>query len=387
MKKILVITNGNIGDFVMASSALRLLRQGEPSAEISLIASIKIKPFIEKLNFADAVLYTDFSFARTILRQRADQILWFVKNYFRLKSANFDTCIFLDHSRFLAKAIALIGIKSLVGPSTWWCGDNIKNPNIKMLTHIADLPPNSDNFHMSQRYQTIIRIYLKTSNLAMPILPQTDDDLKNETSRILSRKKKFAITISWRGDDIKGNKRIYPVKYLIKIIQELSANFDIDFYLLGIQNSFKGAQEIISACRNLSITNLCGRTKLMHLKPIFEQTDLLISVDTGIIHIAAATNVNIIGLYGPILYNSLPMSHRAQILYVKQPCSPCHYSRTVLKIPCPYGGKPKCLSDITPQMVIEAAEKQLAAGSLKRLPITPKSIANVNCCHLNAEMV
>ncbi|MDR0822800.1 MAG: hypothetical protein LBN20_03350, partial [Endomicrobium sp.] len=163
----------------------------------------------------------------------------------------------------------------------------------------------------------------------------------------------------WRGDDIKGNKRIYPVLYLIEIIQKLAVEFDIDFYMLGTQNSFKDAQKIMSACPNSSVKNLCCKTKLVHLKPIFEQTDLLISVDTGTIHIAAATNTHIIGLYGPILYNSLPMSHRAQILYVKQPCSPCHYSRTVLKIPCPYGDKPKCLSDIKPPMVIEAVKKQL----------------------------
>ncbi|MDR0822640.1 MAG: glycosyltransferase family 9 protein [Endomicrobium sp.] len=357
MNKILVITNGNIGDFVMATSALRLLRQGEQSAEISLITSIKVKPFIEKLNLANAVLYTDFSFARNILRQRAGQILWLIKNYFRLKSANFDTCIFLDHSRFLAKAIALIGIKNLIGPSSWWCGDNIKNPNIKMLTHIVNLPPNSDNLHLSQRYQTIIRNYLNNYNLSMPILPKSD--AQDEAVKLLSRSKKYAIAFALRGDNIKGNKKIYPSEYVREIIKNSADIFDADFYFLGTKDSFSDLEQIKDSFPNLSIKNLCGLTKLLDLKPIFEQIDLLISVDTGIIHIAAATDVQIIGLYGANLYNSFPMSHRAIILGVKQPCSPCHYSRTVLKIPCPYGDKPKCLSDIKPPMVIEAVKKQL----------------------------
>ncbi|MDR3244145.1 MAG: glycosyltransferase family 9 protein [Elusimicrobiota bacterium] len=359
MNKILVVTNGNIGDFIMASSALKLLRLSAPSAKITLIVSIKVKDFIENLSLADKIIYTDFSFAKSALLQRFDQIIWFFKNYFKLKKEKFDSCIFLDHSRFFAKAVVLLGIKNLIGPSTWWCGDNAANPNIKSLNYIVKLPINSDLTHLSYRYQTIIRNYFDSYNMSMPSLPQTSLDADKKAVKLLNKTKKYSIAFSFRGDNIKGNKKIYPSKYIIEIIKQTAKEFDADFYFLGTKDSFDEAQKIKEELSNLSINNLCAKTRLTDLQSIFKYLDLLICVDTGIIHIAATTAVKIIGLYGANLYNSIPMSHKAIVLGVKESCSPCHYSRTVLKIPCAYGDSPKCLSDIKPQAVICAIKKQL----------------------------
>jgi lipopolysaccharide heptosyltransferase II len=360
MKKILVVTNGNIGDFVIATSALKLLRQFSKDSQITLIASIKVKDFVEELNLLDLVIYTDFSFAKSILGQRLDQITWFFKNYHKIRKEQFDDCIFLDHSRFFAKAVPFLAIKNLIGPSTWWCGNNIINPNIKTLNTVVTLPTNSDTFHMSERYQTIVRTYLGIYNLAKPMLYKTNEVTTKTVVRLLARTKKYAINFSLSGDSIKGHKKTYPAEYIVKIIYVLSKEFDIDFYIIGTKNSYNDAEYIKNKFTNIRVYNLSGKTSITELKSIFEQTDLLISVDTGTIHIAATTNINIIGLYGGTNpYNSYPMTHKVQVLYVKQNCSPCNYTRTVLRIPCQFKDNPKCLTDIKPELVIKTARKIL----------------------------
>jgi ADP-heptose:LPS heptosyltransferase len=364
MRKILVITNGNIGDFVMATSALKLLRQTLPDTNITLITSIKVKEFIENLSLVNSVIYTNFSFSNSIFSQRLYQILWFFRNYFKIKKKKFDDCIFLDHSRFFAKAVPLYKIKNLIGPSTWWCGNKIFNPNAKTLTKVVDLPLNSDKLHMSERYQTIIRNYLGSYNLAKPVLPKTNNQTEKKVALLLSKKKKYSITFSLRGDDIKGNKKIYPINNTIEIIRLLSKEFDIDFYLLGTKIYYEDAKYIKTQLSDLNINNLCKKTSLSDLREVFEQTDLLISVDTGTIHIAATTKTNIIGLYGANLYNSCPISHKAIILYTRESCSPCNYTRTVLGIPCPFDNNPKCLENISYATVVETAKKILSTINL-----------------------
>jgi ADP-heptose:LPS heptosyltransferase len=359
MKKILVVTNGNIGDFVMATSALKLLRQFKKDSQITLITSIKVKDFVENINLADSIIYTNFSFAKSIPRQRLNQIAWFFKNYHKIRKEKFDDCVFLDHSRFFAKAIPFLGIQSLIGPSTWWCGNDVVNPNVKTLTKVVTLPNNSDTLHMSERYQTIIRAYIGIYNLAKPVLPKINEITTKTVARLLSRAKKYAITFSLSGDSIKGHKKTYPKEYVIKIIDVLSKEFDIDFYIIGAKNNYNDAEYIKNKLTNIKVHNLSGKTSLLGLKSIFEQTDLLISVDTGTIHVAATTNMNIIGLYGANPHNSCPMTNKAQLLYVKQNCSPCNYTRTVLEIPCKFKDNPKCLADIKPEMVIETARKIL----------------------------
>ncbi|MDR1696410.1 MAG: hypothetical protein LBR69_07290 [Endomicrobium sp.] len=385
MKKILVVTNGNIGDFVLATSALKLLRQGLPEDEITLITSVRVKDFIEGLNkewidssktlffprndnhkktavagaFIDNVIYTDFSFTRSFIRQRVDQVFWFVKNYFKIKRSAFDDCVFLDHSRFFAKVMPLTGIKNLIGPSTWWSGDKVPNPNISSLTKAVPLPENSDNTHMVERYQTIIRSYLDNCNLSTPLLPKTKQETAEKVNKLLNKTNKYSVTFSLRGDNIKGNKKIYPVTHAIEIIKRLHNQIDADYYMLGTKIFYDDAEYIKYQIPEAKIHNLCSKTSLPELKTVFEQTDLLISVDTGAIHIAAVTNTNIIGLYGANDGNSFPVSSRSTVLYVKQPCSPCNYTRTVLGIPCPYGDNPKCLESVTPDMVSGAALKIL----------------------------
>jgi heptosyltransferase-2 len=359
MKKIIAITNGNIGDFVLAVSALKLLREGLSEAKITLITSRKVKDFIEPLYLADEIIYTDFSFAKRAFLQRIDQILWFLKNYFKIRNEKFDDCIFLDHSRFFAKAISLMNIKNLIGPATWWCGNKAVNPNINSLTRAVELPENSDTLHMAERYQTIARNYLNNFNLAMPLLPQTSEQTKEKVKKLLNRTKKHAIAFSLRGDNINGHKKIYPVSHTIEIIKRLSLSADADFYLLGTSIYNNDAERIISETREARVHNLCMKTSLADLKAVFEQTDLLICVDTGTIHIAATTPINIIGLYGANAYNSFPVSHRAVILHTGEKCSPCNNNMTVLNIPCPYGDNPVCLFNIKPEMVVNEANKIL----------------------------
>ncbi|MDR3111975.1 MAG: glycosyltransferase family 9 protein [Elusimicrobiota bacterium] len=352
MKKILIVTNGNIGDYVMATAALKLLRESLPSDFIVLIAIERVRAFVENLNFVDDCIYTNFLASKSIFRQRLDQVLWFIKTFFKLRKMKFDECIFLDHSRFLAKAVLFYSIKKTVGPSSWWCG-KITNPNAKFLTTVIKLPKDSDKVHMSVRYQTIVKAYLKNYNLAMPVLPKTSNKIKEKVYTLLAKTKQYSLAFCLCGDKVKGNEKIYPLKYTLEIIKTLSLNFDIDFYFIGTKIFDKYSKAAKNTFPSLSIHNLCRKTTLLDLKSVFEQIDLLISVDTGAIHIAATTPIKVIGLYGNnTACNSGPQTHRGKILYRPPPCSPCNFTRTVLKIPCYYGNNPKCLENIMPYDVV-----------------------------------
>jgi heptosyltransferase-2 len=356
MKKILIISNGNIGDFVMQTGALKLLRQSLPNNKITLIVSNRAKEFITELNLADDIIYTDFSFTGSFVGQFISRALWFIKNFIALRKANFDDCLFLDHSKFFAKIATLLKIKNLIGPSTYWCGNNIKNPYISSLNTVIELPQNSDKTHMSQRYQMMARTYTQSQNLFMPVLPKSKSIDKETAVKFLNKSKKYSMALCLCGDNIKGHKKIYPLSHTIELIKNLNSRISASFYFLGLKHYFQQAQKVKQAIPESDIHNLCSKTNIKELKALLEQIDLLICVDTGVIHIAAAVNAKIIGLYGHSMpQNSAPVSSKAEILYIKEKCSPCPYSRTILGIPCQYGDSPKCLENIAPEIVAERA--------------------------------
>jgi heptosyltransferase-2 len=157
----------------------------------------------------------------------------------------------------------------------------------------------------------------------------------------------------------KNSKNLWNIENFKEIISNLNRYYkstNISFYLTGAKNYFNYCQ---TAVINNNTYNLCGKTSLLELKEFLNKMDILISCDTGTVHIAAATKTNILALYGQMSYtNSMPISHRATLLSKTPPaCSSCFCIKNARE--CPSYPNPKCLSKITPEEVTETAMKIL----------------------------
>ena len=99
--------------------------------------------------------------------------------------------------------------------------------------------------------------------------------------------------------------------------------------------------------------NLCGETSLPALVAAVARAALLISNDSGAMHLAAALDVPQIALFGstnPVW--TAPLNPRAEVLTRHEPCSPC-YARV-----CPLGHT-RCLQELAPMEVIAMAGRML----------------------------
>ncbi|MDH5750904.1 MAG: lipopolysaccharide heptosyltransferase II [Deltaproteobacteria bacterium] len=100
--------------------------------------------------------------------------------------------------------------------------------------------------------------------------------------------------------------------------------------------------------------NLCGETGLLELTALLARARLLISNDSGAMHMAAAAGIPQIALFGSTNPHwTAPLNPRAVLLQNPQPCAPC-YRRT-----CPLGHL-RCLQELPPGRAVEAALKLLA---------------------------
>ena len=101
--------------------------------------------------------------------------------------------------------------------------------------------------------------------------------------------------------------------------------------------------------------NLVGKTRLAGLITELRRCHLLVTNDTGTMHLAAALGVPTVSIFGstePVLTG--PLGDRHTVIRHQVPCSPC------FKRECPFGHY-ECMTRITPEQVARAVLDRLAA--------------------------
>lgn len=123
-------------------------------------------------------------------------------------------------------------------------------------------------------------------------------------------------------------------------------------WLLGSPKD-RPVAETIAAAAGPEALVLAGRTSLEQVVDLLAMADLVISNDSGLMHIAAALDRPQIALYGSSSPEyTPPLSRRSRIVRHPVPCSPC-FARQ-----CPLGHL-RCLRDLTPERVMAEVQSAL----------------------------
>ena len=108
-----------------------------------------------------------------------------------------------------------------------------------------------------------------------------------------------------------------------KGIKFLNQKYELNFYVVGSANDYDYAQNFIEQSK-INIVNFCGKTNLPELGYLLKQSDLLLSVDTGTAHIAAAQETDTIVIFAGTSHKHwAPYSDKVKVVYPKLSCYPC----------------------------------------------------------------
>jgi len=145
------------------------------------------------------------------------------------------------------------------------------------------------------------------------------------------------------------NKR-WPAERYAQVVRELAkAEPKAKFAVLGGKQETDLAQTIAQA--NPAIVNLAGRTTLPQMVEWIRRSDLMVTNDTGPMHIAAALHKPVVAILGPTEPRRTgPFGQLGNVLQAKGlDCVPC------LKPKCKNRTPLACLYEVSPQQVTEKA--------------------------------
>lgn len=123
-------------------------------------------------------------------------------------------------------------------------------------------------------------------------------------------------------------------------------------WLLGGPADGPAARHIAAACGR-SCLDLTGRTDLGQVCDLMSLADVVVTNDSGLMHLAAALDRPLVAVYGSTdPAHTPPLASHARVLWRHLPCSPCFARR------CRFGHN-DCLVGITPGQVLDAIAQLL----------------------------
>ena len=333
-KKILIVAPAWVGDLLMMHSLLQSLKQQHPKSILHTIVSPVLAALTEYMP----------EVSKTIKFSCAHGELGLQKRYHlgkKLKKENYDQAIILPNS-FKS---ALIPFFAKIPIRTGWKGEC----RYGLLNDLRPLDPNKYPL-MVQRF---VALGLpKGARLPKIIWPNfaTNPIQAAECAKRFNIDIKQPIVALCPGAAY-GISKQWPAAYFKRVVLALEKkNFQL--LILGSKNDQAIANDIMPSPHGF---NLAGKTTLSDAVNLLSYASVVVSHDSGLMHIAAALKRPLVAIYGsstPAF--TPPLAKRVKILEKQLNCRPC------FKRVCPLTDPVKhmaCLKRIQPQAVLNAIEE------------------------------
>lgn len=335
---VLVIGPAWVGDMVMAQSLFMTLRQREPAPAVDVVAPAWSLPILERMPEVRRAIplpvgHGELAFGRRWRLGRS------------LREAGYQQAIVLPRS---AKA-ALPALAAGIPRRTGYRGEY----RYGLLNDIRPL----DRQRLYRTVDRFVALGLAPDAPQPPPIPEPalaiSEPERHAARAALGLNNQDAPVLALCPGAEYGPSKRWPAEYYAEVARARQA-VGWQVWLFGSQKDRPVTRAISQAAPGC--VDLAGRTQLGQAIDLLACADLVISNDSGLMHIAAATGSPVVALYGSSDPGyTPPLTSRRRILHLGLECSPCFQRE------CPLGHL-NCLRQMPPAQVLEAGDALQTEG-------------------------
>jgi lipopolysaccharide heptosyltransferase II len=335
--RILIRAANWVGDAIMTTPVIRGVRKNYPDAHITVLAKPWVIPVYENNPHVDEIMVYDntgrHKMGMGTLRLAGD-----------IRKLKFDLAILMQNAFEAALLAFLAGIPERVGYNT--------DGRFLLLNRCVRLDPALKRGHLIDYYIGLLKgSTLKADGRQLELAIEEKDrgvaqSLLGENG-LGGKRPVMGINPGATGGTA---KRWFPDRYA-QICRQLSQEYQTKILLFGGPADGALGQEIMAMAPGCCI-NIAGKTSLAQAFALIENCDLFVTNDSGLMHAAAALNVNQVALIGSTDFVATAPSNKNSIM-VREPtsCAPC------LKDECPVDHR--CMTRITVDRVMDVCRSVL----------------------------
>jgi lipopolysaccharide heptosyltransferase II len=348
-KNILCIRLDSLGDVLMTTPALRALKEGQPERKITLLTSRSGAAIASLISEVDETMVYDPPWMKASAPP-ADSSMEF-QMIDRVKQRGFDAAvIFTTFSQSPLPAAFLVFMAG-VPLRLAHCREN---PYYLLTDWVHEI----DNFgqqeirHEVRRQLDLVAaagIRTKNERLSLQVPPAAHEKIDTRLKQIgLNVNRPWAIV----HPGSTAPSRRYPPENFAIMAKRLASIHKLQILFTGTRPEMDLIESIREKMQVDSFS-LAGGLALDELAALISRAPLLISNNTGPVHMAAALDTPVVDLYALTNPQHTPWMVPHRTLYHDVPCKYCYKSI------CPMGHH-HCLRLVTPETAVQAALELLA---------------------------
>lgn len=330
MRRILIVNVNWLGDTLFATPFIRAVKESRPGSYVAVLTHSRCEEVLEGNPHIDEIIVYDAKGQHGHLMGRFSLVS-------QLKSKKFDTAFILRRSLSRTMLLFLSKIPERIGY------DNRKSG----LFLTKRIPVPARDLHRVEYFLGLARgvgIEPKSANYEF-FVSEGDRDMAAKILKEagLNDRENFIVLNPGGNWDLKR----WPLENFARLGDEIFNRFNTKVVLTGAKKDIELCK-VISGMMKKNPLLLCGKTSLKTLGAVFERGNMVISNDSGPMHIAVGVRTPVIALFGPTSAQITgPYGDAAyKVLQKDVDCeTPCY------KLSCKDN---RCMAAITVEDVLEA---------------------------------
>ncbi len=329
-EKILVVGPAWVGDMVLAQSLFKLLKQSHPGSTLDVLAPGWTVPLLTRMPEVDEAIAAPFAHGRLDLGAR-------LRIGRQLRTRDYDRAIVLPNSL----KSAIVPFAARARRRTGYVGEL----RYGLLNDARRL----DKQKLPRTVDRFVALGIEPGAALPEISPpriRADMDKARMALVRLGRSMPAKPVLGLCPGAEYGPAKRWPAEYFADVAKaKIAEGWEVWLFGSDKDAPVTGAIQSMTEKRCL---DLGGKTSLEEAIDLMSLATAVVTNDSGLMHVAAALDRQVIALYGSSdPRHTPPMSDQASVLYLGLACSPC------FKRECPLKHL-KCLRDLPPERVLVA---------------------------------
>ena len=337
--KVLIIRMSSLGDVVLATPAARAVKKAHPDARVHFLVERPYAPLLAGVTCIDEVIGLD--------KRGADGGMeGTLRLGRRLRAEKYDVIVDLQH-KVRSSLLAF-----LAGPETRIVLR--KRTLRRSITELARIAGPACEAHTVDMYLAVLAQIGVPPDGRVPEV-HLDGAAKARVATEIARSRNgHRALVGFNVGAGNATKRL-PVFAVREAAASLQAQ-GLGVVLIGARNDSGSIYDVASALRQSPVLTAHNYT-VQELAAVIGQIDVLVSGDSGPVHIASALGVPAVTVYGPTSpVRWGPISARHEVIWHRPPCAPCSNHGSAR---CPENRDLECMKSVRPEEIVAAVRRLL----------------------------